>query len=76
MRLARIYFRTPQLVFGLGHLPMANVLTETVTTPLLVYVLVGNGLFGLIAGFLYWRKGVECAMMAHIVMVSGERLMV
>ena len=37
-----------------------------------------NALFGFVAGFLYWRRGLEAAMIAHMVahliMVSAEQL--
>lgn len=35
-------------------------------------------MFGLIAGYLYWRRGLDCAMLAHIVarivMITGEKM--
>ncbi len=65
-------------LFALGHLPLAFVLGTQVTTSVIAYVIVGNSVFGLIAGYLYWRKGLEAAMishmLAHIVMVAATRL--
>jgi membrane protease YdiL (CAAX protease family) len=29
-------------------------------------VIVANSLFGLIAGYLYWKRGLESAMLAHM----------
>ena len=62
--------------FGLGHLPIASLLSPTVTTALVVYVVIANALFGLIAGYLYWKRGLESAilahMLAHVVMVTAE----
>jgi membrane protease YdiL (CAAX protease family) len=55
------------VVFGLGHLPVAKFLFPQLTAALVAYVLVANSLFGLIAGCLYWRKGLESAMIAHMV---------
>jgi hypothetical protein len=55
------------LIFGLGHLPLAFEISPQVTTPLTIYIVVGNTLFGLIAGYLYWQKGLESAMIAHMV---------
>ena len=52
--------------FGAGHLPLATSLVSRVTVPLLVYVIAGNAVFGLIAGFLYWRHGLEAAVIAHV----------
>jgi hypothetical protein len=54
------------LVFGLGHLPIAFALSSKVTVSLVVYIIVGNAFFGLIAGYLYWQKGLEAAMIAHV----------
>jgi membrane protease YdiL (CAAX protease family) len=54
------------LAFGLGHLPLAFALTTQVTTSLVLYIVIGNSLFGLIAGYLYWQKGLEAAIIAHM----------
>jgi membrane protease YdiL (CAAX protease family) len=53
-------------VFGFGHLPIAFALSSQVTTSLVLYVVIGNSLFGLIAGYLYWHTGLEAAMIAHV----------
>jgi len=62
------------IVFGLGHFP---IVFQTVAEPsafLLIYILFANSLGGAIFGWLYWKKGLEAAMIAHIfahiVMVS------
>lgn len=64
------------LLFGLGHLPLAFILSTKVTASLLAYVIIGNGFFGLIAGYLYWQYGLESAaiahMLVHIVMAIGK----
>jgi len=54
------------LLFGLGHLPLAFVLGTSVTASVIAYVVVANSIFGLIAGYLYWQKGLEAAMLAHM----------
>ncbi len=63
------------VVFGLGHLPIAFALSSEVTSTLVFYIIAGNGVFGLIAGYLYWKKGLEAAMlahmMAHVVLVTA-----
>jgi len=65
-----MYFMGPILissvVFGVGHLPIAFMLLPEATLALTVYVIVANSIFGLIAGYLYWRKGLESAMIAHM----------
>jgi len=54
------------LLFGAGHLPAASVLADGLTGPLIGWVLVGNGLLGLWFGYLYWKKGLEYAVIAHM----------
>ena len=63
------------LIFGLGHIPVAFALSPEVTAPLVAYIILGNAAFGFIAGYLYWKRGLECAiaahMIAHITMIIG-----
>lgn len=54
------------IAFGLGHLPLAFMLSAQVTASLVTYIIVVNALFGVIAGYLYWQKGLEAAIIAHI----------
>jgi membrane protease YdiL (CAAX protease family) len=54
------------ILFGLGHLPIASLLAGGLTVPVVGYVLSANSLFGIVAGFLYWRRGLEAAMLAHM----------
>lgn len=54
------------IVFGMGHLPLAAMLAGGLTLPIIVYVIAANSIFGIAAGFLYWKKGLESAMIAHI----------
>ncbi|PPS43267.1 CPBP family intramembrane glutamic endopeptidase [Chroococcidiopsis sp. TS-821] len=53
-------------LFGLGHLPLVFALGTPVTTLVVAYVIIGNSVFGLIAGYLYWYLGLEAAMIAHM----------
>ena len=53
------------LVFGIGHLPVAFMLFPEPTLALTLFVIVANSAFGLIAGYLYWKKGLESAILAH-----------
>ena len=53
------------LVFAIGHLPVAFMLFPEPTLALILFAIVGNSAFGLIAGYLYWKKGLESAMIAH-----------
>jgi len=52
------------VLFGLGHLPAtANILP---LTPLVITrAIVLNGLAGVAFGYLYWKRGLESAMIAH-----------
>lgn len=54
------------VVFGVGHLPIAFLIFPQATVALITFVVLANSLFGLIAGYLYWKKGLESAMIAHI----------
>ena len=54
------------LLFGAGHLPVAAELTGSLTLPVVVYVVLGNSAFGIVAGWLYWKKGLEAAFFAHV----------
>jgi len=54
------------LLFGIGHLPIASMLAGGLTLPIVVYVITANSIFGIVAGFLYWKKGLEAAIIAHI----------
>lgn len=54
------------LVFGLAHVPSAVAMAGAASLPLIVYVTFANAAFGGIAGMLFWRCGLEAAMLAHI----------
>jgi hypothetical protein len=54
------------IVFGIGHLPLVVALGVDFTVPIVTFVVLANSLFGLIAGCLYWRKGLEAAIIAHM----------
>ncbi|WP_330148977.1 type II CAAX prenyl endopeptidase Rce1 family protein [Shewanella xiamenensis] len=54
-------------LFGIGHLPVAFTLTPEVNSALIFYIIFGNAGFGIVAGYLYWKRGLECAMLAHII---------
>ena len=53
------------VVFGAGHLPLAIALSGEPSLLLIAYVIFANSIFGVVAGFLYWKKGLESAMVAH-----------
>ena len=53
------------VIFGLGHLPPAVALIGNLNASQVVFVVGANTVFGLLFGFLYWRYGLESAMLAH-----------
>lgn len=54
------------LVFGLSHLPSVAQSLSALTPYLAAYITIGNALFGLVAGYLFWRCGLEAAVIAHV----------
>jgi hypothetical protein len=53
------------LLFGAGHLPTVVAYGAALDAGVVAYVVGANALFGSIAGFLFWRRGLEAAMLAH-----------
>jgi ABC-2 type transport system ATP-binding protein len=53
------------LVFGAAHLPAAEALGWPINTLIVTRTLVLNGIGGLVFGWLFWRFGLETAMLAH-----------
>jgi hypothetical protein len=52
------------IIFGLGHLPATAQITP-LTIMVVIRAVLLNGTGGVIFGWLYWKKGLESAMMAH-----------
>ncbi len=52
------------LLFGVGHLPAASAMGG-LTPGVVTRVVVLNGLGGVVFGWLFWRRGLESAMIAH-----------
>ena len=69
---------TSSVIFGMLHLPIAYMLFPEKTIALTLFVVFGNSAFGLIAGYLYWKRGLESAiiahMLAHIVLFTASSL--
>lgn len=53
------------ILFGIGHLPALAAQAGAISASLAIYVVLANAVFGLVAGYLYWRFGLEAAMIAH-----------
>lgn len=62
------------LLFAAGHLPVVFQAVGSPSLLLLSYIMLGNSIGGIIFGWLYWKRGLESAFIAHIfahvVMVS------
>jgi len=54
------------ILFGLGHLPVTFMLVKKVTPFLVLFIVLSNSIFGIISGWLFWKKGLEASMLAHI----------
>jgi membrane protease YdiL (CAAX protease family) len=52
------------LLFGAMHLPQVQALAALAPS-LIAFVLAGNGAVGIACGWLYWRRGIVAAMIAH-----------
>lgn len=52
------------VLFGLGHLPITGELTD-ITATVVVRAILLNGVGAIIFSLLYWKKGLESAMIAH-----------
>lgn len=53
------------LLFGAGHLPAAAMLIGELTGGVVLFVVGVNTAFGVLFGYLFWRYGLEAAMIAH-----------
>ncbi|MEQ8240931.1 CPBP family intramembrane glutamic endopeptidase [Marinoscillum sp.] len=67
------------IIFALGHFPVAYQAVENPSFGLLTYIFIGNTIGGLIFGWVYWKKGLESAFLAHIfahvIMVMAESIL-
>jgi membrane protease YdiL (CAAX protease family) len=54
------------LLFGAGHLPAAAILIGKLTRDVVLFVVGVNAAFGVLFGYLFWRYGLEAAMIAHV----------
>jgi hypothetical protein len=63
--LVRLAIVVSAVVFGAGHLPAASMLAGSLDAAAVAWVVGVNTVFGLLFGYLYWRRGLESAMIAH-----------
>lgn len=52
------------VLFGLGHLPAVSLLVP-LTTLVVIRTVILNGLIGIACGWLFWKRGLEAAMISH-----------
>jgi len=57
---------TSTILFAIGHFPVVYASVTHPSLVLLTYILIGNSIAGLVCGWLYWKKGLEAAFIAHI----------
>ena len=62
---AAIFIST--ILFAAGHMPVVFATDANPSLGLLSYVLVGNMIAGMFFGTLYWKRGLDYAMIAHMV---------
>ena len=79
---ARVYWIAiivAALLFGLGHFPIVFMMVKSPSFILLSFILFANMIGGIIFGWLYWKKGLEAAIVghifAHVAMLAFEQLM-
>lgn len=53
------------LLFGVGHLPAAHALAIPFTSTLVAYIVFANAVGGIVFGWLFAKRGIEAAMVAH-----------
>jgi len=53
------------ILFGVGHLPATAGMGIPITAMVVTRAIVLNGLLGIAFGWLYWRYGLESAMLSH-----------
>lgn len=53
------------VIFAAGHLPAAMAMTGALNASLVTFVIVANTAYGVIFGWLFWRYGLESAIIAH-----------
>ncbi len=53
------------VLFGLGHLPTVAAALVPLTPLVITRTLILNGVLGIVFGWLYWKHGLEAAMISH-----------
>ncbi|MCP2936766.1 CPBP family glutamic-type intramembrane protease, partial [Salmonella enterica subsp. enterica serovar Typhimurium] len=53
------------LIFAVAHLPILYLAAGELPPSLVGAIVAGNAFPGMVFGWLFWRHGLEAAMMAH-----------
>lgn len=62
------------VVFAIGHFPATRMIFGELTTELAIRGLLLNSVGGLFFGYLYWRRGLEYGILAHMVANTAVQL--
>lgn len=54
------------IFFGISHLPLADGLADNMSSLMLIRIVLLNGLASAWFGYLFWKKGLEYAIIAHV----------
>jgi magnesium-transporting ATPase (P-type) len=54
------------VLFAVAHFPVVFQSVENPSAIFIFYILLGNSVGGIVFGWLYWKKGLESAFIAHI----------
>ena len=67
------------LLFVAVHLPVVYNAVSDAGAMHIAYIILGNSTAGILFGWLFWKKELEAAMiahmMAHLVMMAGENIL-
>jgi len=64
------------LIFSAGHLPATEALYGELTALLIVRSFMLNGILAVFFGYLFWKKGLEYAMIAHMMVHIVTQLII
>lgn len=54
------------IIFAIGHFPAVFNSLHNPSLVIISYILIGNSVGGIMFGWLYWKKGLESAFIAHV----------
>ncbi|WP_409304843.1 CPBP family intramembrane glutamic endopeptidase [Peribacillus sp. SCS-155] len=63
------------VLFAAGHLPATEALFGDLTATMIARSFLLNGLGGILFGYLYWKKGLEYSMIAHMFCHIGMQVL-